>query len=270
MRGTSLDGKSKLGVVVPADRPDQNEVGLGESGDYGTWLAARSIDGIEVAFGGSRTDGSHAPESVWATGRTEVLLPPARQLAAEGCHAIVWACTCASFIGGLAWSRAQSAELANATGLPASSTSLSLLAALEHLDAGTVDLLSPYPEPVTETLVAFLDEAKIEVAAVASLDCPDDNTSIKLDLVDEVRRFDAPLAPRRHPLLVPDTAVYSLDKVAAAEAALGRPVVTANQATVWQSLRLLGREHRLADAGTLFAARLPATLEPTAGGPAHS
>ena len=70
--------------------------------------------------------------------------------------------------------------------------------------------------------------------------------------------------------VVPDTAVYSLDKVAAAEAALGRPVVTANQATVWQSLRLLGREHRLADAGTLFAARLPATLEPTAGGPAPS
>lgn len=267
----STPPKCMLGVIVPADRPSAtgDVVGLGEIGEYGRWLVDHGIDGVEVAYGGSPTDGSHAPESVWKTGRLDGLLPPARRLAAEGCGALAWACTCASFIGGLTWSRDQCKQLSRAAGLPATSTSLALLAALEALGADTVDLLSPYPMPVTEALLRFLTDAGIEVAAMVALDCPDDSTSIKLDLLEEATRFDDGLPRRSHAMLVPDTAVYSLDRVAAAEAALGRRVVAANQATLWHSLCLLGRAPHVGGGGDLFALARETLAEPDAAGSAH-
>jgi maleate cis-trans isomerase len=54
------------------------------------------------------------------------------------------------------------------------------------------------------------------------------------------------------PLVIADSAVNTLDVVAELEADLGKPVVTANQATLWKGLRLLGRPPRVPRAGALL------------------
>jgi maleate cis-trans isomerase len=53
-------------------------------------------------------------------------------------------------------------------------------------------------------------------------------------------------------VLIPDTAMHSLQWIDGLEAAVGLPVLTANQVTVWQGLRLLGDVPRYETLGTLF------------------
>ncbi len=54
-------------------------------------------------------------------------------------------------------------------------------------------------------------------------------------------------------VLVPDTAMHSLDWLPDLEAAAGMPVLTANQVTVFEGLRLAGPVPELPQLGTLFA-----------------
>ena len=53
-------------------------------------------------------------------------------------------------------------------------------------------------------------------------------------------------------VLIPDTAMHSLQWIDSLEAAVGLPVLTANQVTVWQGMRLLGDVPRYETLGTLF------------------
>ena len=53
-------------------------------------------------------------------------------------------------------------------------------------------------------------------------------------------------------VLIPDTAMHSLQWIDRLEAAVGLPVLTANQVTVWQGMRLLGDVPRYETLGTLF------------------
>jgi maleate cis-trans isomerase len=58
--------------------------------------------------------------------------------------------------------------------------------------------------------------------------------------------------PDAEAVLVPDTAMHTLQIVDDLEAAVGKPVLTANQVTVWKGLQLLGPVPRLAGVGSLF------------------
>jgi maleate isomerase len=233
-----------LGIVLPDDGPQDYEW-------YGLdgWLAARSRTDVRVRVAGSLCDGMHTVESLFETGARARLSGPARKLAEAGAGAIVWACTSGSFIGGLDWARAQAAALADDTGLPASSTALALIDAIAALDATRVDLMSPYPGEVTERLVAFLAEAGIATAELQILDCLRSADSHVLDLTAALRRMPA----STRPLVIPDTAVNTLGRVAELEALAGRPLVTANQATLHRGLRMLGLPAHLVGAGYLFA-----------------
>jgi len=60
--------------------------------------------------------------------------------------------------------------------------------------------------------------------------------------------------PAAQAVLVPDTAMRSLAWLEDMENALGKPVLTANQVTVWEGLRIAGWTGSLPGMGKLFAA----------------
>jgi maleate cis-trans isomerase len=73
-----------------------------------------------------------------------------------------------------------------------------------------------------------------------------------LELAERGDQADAEL------LLIPDTAMHTIELLGELEAAAGKPVLTANQVTAWAGLRLAGRETVAERLGTLFAAGPPA------------
>lgn len=252
MRGTRPD-EQRLGLIIP------EVVGEGagrvedpETRHYEHWLRELGFPAVRTVEAFSEADGRHNLESVYDTGREDKLVAAARELGEAGCDLVAWPCTCASFIGGLDWSREQAAAVARAARRPATSTSLAMLEAVRVLGADTVDVVSAYPPPTTHRFLRFLDEAGVGVAAMVSLDCHDELQSSELDIHREVLRFHRALSTRSHPLLIPDTAISTLGVIGVIEASIGRPVVSGNQATLWHSLLLLGHECRADHYGVLL------------------
>ena len=58
--------------------------------------------------------------------------------------------------------------------------------------------------------------------------------------------------PEAEAVLLPDTALHTAAWIQELEAALGKPVLTANQVTVWEGLRLLEKPVRCPALGKLF------------------
>jgi len=184
----------------------------------------------------------------------------ADRLRDRGADVAVWACTSGSFVFGWDGARRQAAELGEHFGAPASSTSLGFVAALRALQLRRVAVAATYPEPVTACLEELLDDAGFDVVGAGSQGIV---TAAEVGTLGE----DAVLAfvqagdrPDAEAVLVPDTALHTARSLQALEHAVGKPVITANQVSVWEALRLAGRETApRAGFGTLFAipARAP-------------
>lgn len=191
---------------------------------------------------------SHDVDDLASLARREVLLDGARRLARWRPDAVMWACTSGSFVLGYDQAVAQRRVLGEALGVPVSSTSLAFVDALRALSVDTVSVLSPYPEPATGRLVAFLGECGIGVAGTVHLDCPGARWSELLD-AERLRPGLAALGTV-NPVLLPDTAVWGFSIL---EELAGHPavVLAANQVTLWQAFRLAGMGTDLAAFGPL-------------------
>jgi len=194
----------------------------------------------------------HAVPELLDLGSPGRLAGGAAQLAVEHPAAVVWACTSGSFVYGPRGARQQAEELSVAAGVPATSTSLAYLSALAALDVTRVAVAASYPDEVARLFVDFLAADGIEVVAMSSAGiatAAEVGTLTADQVVALARDHDHPDA---EVLLVPDTAMRTLAVVPDLEAALGKPVLTANQVTVWEGLRLVGTAPHHDRLGALF------------------
>lgn len=175
-------------------------------------------------------------------GADELLSQDARGPGVQGpIEAVVWACTSGSFVFGLDGAREQVAELERHTGLPASSTSLAFVHAVHHLGLRRVAVAASYPEDVAACFTELLSRCGITVTSLTShgIETAAEVGTFGLDrvaaMVRGTQRDDA------QAVLVPDTAMHTLAGLPRLEEEAGMPVLTANQVTVWEGLRLLGR-----------------------------
>lgn len=239
--------KPVLGIVLPDD-PIESEMQR-----LGAWLEGRGRTDVGANTVLSKATGGHFADDLFSTGDLAVITPCAERLAAQGCGAIVWACTSGSFIGGLQWAHRQAEALEEAAAVPATSTTLAFIAAVRELGQARVHLLGAYPEAVTRALIECLQEAGIGVGQWCALGTPDGPSSFRLDLAAELERFATELDEDGAPILIPDTAINSLDVVEALEEAAGRTVLSANQVSLWHGLQLLGVSAAVPNAGRLLA-----------------
>jgi maleate cis-trans isomerase len=166
--------------------------------------------------------------------------------------AIMWACTSGSFVFGWDGAHDQVHELRARTGVPTSSTSLAFVEACRALGVERVSVAASYPHDVAEHFVAFLGRGGIAVTALGShgIVTAAEVGTLGYEQVEAIATgADAEGADA---VLVPDTAMHTLEWIDKLEAAVGRPVLTANQVTVWQGRRLLGDLPRCETLGTLF------------------
>ncbi|MCQ4042398.1 aspartate/glutamate racemase family protein [Streptantibioticus rubrisoli] len=197
---------------------------------------------------------AHRVDALLEMGSAPRLADGARQLAGTGVRAVVWACTSASFVFGWAGAGEQVRELSRVAGLPASSTSFAFAHAVRALGVRRVAVAATYPREVAGRFAAFLAEAGAEVVRARCsgiVTAAEVGTWGREEVLRLARGGDHPDAEA---VLLPDTALHTAAWLDDLEAAVGKPVLTANQVTVWEGLRLIGADRRRSGLGALFAA----------------
>ncbi|BCJ30718.1 maleate cis-trans isomerase family protein [Actinocatenispora sera] len=202
------------------------------------------------------TDGEdlHTVEALLDLGGGHRLAAGAARLARYEPAAVVWACTSGSFVFGTDGATRQVKELAAVAGVPATSTSFAFVDAARALGVRRVAVAASYPEPVARLFGEFLADAELRVVG---LDSHGITTAAEVGrLTDEAVRelVVAHDRPDAEAILVPDTAMRTVSLVPELERHLGKPVLTANQVTIWAGLRLIGATPRAARLGRLFEA----------------
>lgn len=194
----------------------------------------------------------HAVPELLDLGSPDKLAAGAAQLAEHRPDVVVWACTSGSFVYGPKGAQDQIDALARAAGVPASSTSAAFVAALAHLGVTRVAVAASYPQDVAALFVDYLAAAGAEVVAMGSSGI---DTAAEVGTLTADQVVDLAVAqdhPEAEALLIPDTAMHTLAVVPALEERLGKPVLTANQVTIWQGLRLARATPSSRRLGALF------------------
>lgn len=197
---------------------------------------------------------AHRVDALLDLGGDERLRDGVDRLREHRPDSVMWACTSGSFVFGWDGARRQADTVAAYAGRPASSTSLAFVEACRHLGVSRVAVTASYPEEVALHFREFLRRGGIAVADARSHGIL---TAAEVGLLgrDEVAALVAAVDTHdAEAVLVPDTAMHSLAWLDTLEEAVGLPVLTANQVTVWEGLRLVRPPPTLAAAGRLFAA----------------
>ncbi|MFI2432406.1 decarboxylase [Streptomyces sp. NPDC018693] len=194
----------------------------------------------------------HHEDALRRMGSPQRIAAGVEQLRLAGAEAVVWACSSGSFVYGWEGAHEQVRALALAAGMPASSTSVGFAHAVAELGLRRVAVGATYPADVADLFADFLRAADIEVVGVrgAGIRTPAEVAAWgEEDLFTLARAADHPDADA---LLLPDTALHTASHLPALEKTLAKPVLTANQVTVREALRLADRRVHAPELGALF------------------
>ena len=236
--------RPRLGLIWPATGEALADFEMA-SAEWMNALPFGRVIGFDVAY--SRAEPGHTIDVLRRVGEAERLLEPGRELKARNAEAIVWACTSGSFIGGYRWALDQLSRLEDALGVPVTSATVALIQCARRSGLHHVDVLSPYPEEVSEVFYECLSDAGLSVETRRSLHSPGATASANLPLVDLCRDFAESCGLKGDAVLIPDTAVNSLDLMPELEEALRRPVLSVNQACILDGAYLLGQDQALSE-----------------------
>lgn len=195
---------------------------------------------------------AHRVDALLDLGSSERLAEGAKELMNASPDSVVWACTSGSFVFGWDGAREQVDRLSELLQLPASSTSIAFATAARHLGLERVSISASYPQDITDRFVEFMRRAGVTVSVVQSHDIltADEVGTLGREQVLQLARDGGDGSADA--VLVPDTAMHTLAWLDDLEESLGKPVLTANQVTVWEGLRIAGQRRRLDGFGTLF------------------
>ncbi|MFD7935435.1 aspartate/glutamate racemase family protein [Streptomyces sp. NPDC059755] len=195
---------------------------------------------------------AHRLDALREMGAPHRLAKGVEQLRLAGAEAVVWACTSGGFVHGWEGAQEQVRALATAAGMPASSTSFAFVHAAREVGAGRVAVGATYPDDVAGLFAGFLRAGGVTVTGVHSagiVTAAEVGTWGEAEVFALARAADAPDAGA---ILLPDTALHTAAFLPALEKEFGKPVLTANQVTVWEALRLTDRRVNAPGLGVLF------------------
>lgn len=177
----------------------------------------------------------------------------AKRLAEAPLHSIVFGGTSATFLQGAGWDVEICKRMAAVSnGIPVTTTSTAVLKGLNAFGNRRVAFISPYVEEVCERARRFLTENGFEVTACVGMGIAGDHAigDVKLEDVYEYTRRNVPKGTET--VFMSCTNWRTVGAVAPLEEDLGLPVVTSNQASFWDALRLAGVGTKVQGFGRLF------------------
>jgi len=161
-----------------------------------------------------------------------------RDLLSPEPEVVAYACASGSFVDGAVGERDLVRVMRDAGAPAAVTTSGALVEALQVLGARRVAIATPYVENVTQRLVDFLGEYDLEVVTSVGLGLLGRIWEVSYrQVVDIVRSADRPEAEAMY---ISCTNLPTYEIIGPLEQELGKPVLTANQVTMWGALRRMG------------------------------
>ena len=137
-------------------------------------------------------------------------------------------------------------------GLPATTTSSSVIDALKALGVKKVSIAMPYPEEVSRIAGKFVQDNGFEVPDMKWLGFSRFNIAQVTEetLYHLAKSVDR---PETEAIFISCTNLHTLGIIDMLEKDLGKPVVSSNQATMWNMLRLAGIKDQFEGFGQIFS-----------------
>lgn len=200
------------------------------------------------------TDGGDAlrEDALRQMGSPERLAAGMEELRLAGAEAVVWASDSGSFVYGWEGAHEQVRGLALAAGLPASSTAFAFVHAAREVGARRVAVASTGTDELTGLFAAFLTAAGLEVVHTYTAGAGTAAGAADWDEEQVLALARAGDHPDADAVLLPGTGLHTVSHLPALESALAKPVLTANQVSVWEALRLTDRRVNAPALGRLF------------------
>ena len=171
----------------------------------------------------------------------------AKRLVIPQPQCIALACTALSFVRGVGYDEEISQRIQRATGIRATTTSTGTVNALRKLGVKRVAVATPYSEEINQKLREFLEGNGFEVVSMRGLGKSDVPVATVYRFV---RELDEPSAEG---VFISCTNFCPTGIIEPLEQDLGKPVVTAIQATMWEALNLAGVRPQLPGLGCLYS-----------------
>jgi maleate cis-trans isomerase len=210
---------------------------------------------------------AHRVDALLDLGSAPRLAEGAESLRRHGVDAILWGCTSGSFVFGWDGARQQADEVGRLLDVPASSTSIAFVNAARALGLRRIAVAATYPEDVAQRFVEFLTRGGLEVVQMSSngiVTAAEVGTLGREAVLEIAAGADHPDAEA---VLLPDTALHTIAWLEDLERSLGKPVLTANQVTAWEGLRLAGGSGPREGLGRLWREPVRADAATSAGEP---
>ncbi|WP_255171236.1 maleate cis-trans isomerase family protein [Natrononativus amylolyticus] len=173
-------------------------------------------------------------------------------LATANVDAIGFACTVGSLLDGPETATDIERQLSRLTDGPAVATAAAVDRALETLGVHTVAVATPYIDDLNDLERAFLEACGYEVTAIDGLGLESDLAMGAQPPSRAARQARAVDTPDADCVFISCTNYRTFEIIDDLEADLGKPVVSSNQATLWNLLEVAGVEHDRPSLGTLF------------------
>lgn len=158
-----------------------------------------------------------------------------RSVTAGRADVVAYACTSGSFVRGRAGEESITQTMRESGAEQAVTTSGAIVEALHALGVTRVSVATPYLPTLSHLLDTFLEEHGVAVLGHTALGLDQKIWEVEYEQTAEIiRQADATDAEA---IVVSCTNLPSYDLIAPLEAELGKPIISANQATMWATLR---------------------------------
>jgi maleate isomerase len=226
---TEPDRQQGIGVVAPFDFALDRELWRWVPEDVSLYLTRLPFFTTPVTV-----------EMAVACGDRRAVRRAVRDVLTPEPQVVAYACTSGSFVEGVTGEEVLRRTMEDAGAPAACTTSGALIAALRALGVTRLAIATPYVEPVTQRLVAYLAEHGVSTVSSEGLGLLGNIWRVTYsEVVEIVRAADNHTADA---LFISCTNLPTYDLIEPLEQALGKPVLTANQVTMWAALRAMGRE----------------------------
>ena len=221
--------KSSIGVVSPYDMVLDYELYRWAPQDCALYMTRTPYLDLPVTVEMVRS--VSVPKDIEKVAKTILVPQP---------DATLYACTSGSFCRGANAERELVQTVSRGSGAPSYTTSGAVVEALQALNVTKIALVTPYTSDITDLLVGFLDEYGIHVVHSQSLELQGRIWEIQPETA--FAAMESANADDAEAIVVSCTNFPTFDIIAQAENSFRKPVISANQASMWAVCGLIG-EH---------------------------